>query len=189
MSPQPSSTTLIRSDQVVRPMIPADTPAVSAVLADAWKDSYSDWLPSAAVSRAAVARRATILARQLRSGSPAQHLVGTVNGAVCGFAIVGPGRDEDCSTGDAELFSLYVAPHCSGSGLGRSLLRRCVSEARALGCTRLLVWVLKDNRERRAFFRRCGLRQDSVRAATEFGGTALTKVRYSMSLTGATPAF
>ncbi|WP_400193431.1 GNAT family N-acetyltransferase [Hymenobacter sp. B81] len=59
----------------------------------------------------------------------------------------------------AELQRLYVREDWQGTGLGASLLRRCLDEARQRGCRALVLSVWEKNEKAREFYRRKGFKQ------------------------------
>jgi GNAT superfamily N-acetyltransferase len=69
-------------------------------------------------------------------------------GAIVGFAAVLPRQDPD-----TELDALFVEPHLWGHGVGRVLVERCVTCARARGSAALHV---VGNPHAAGFYQRCG---------------------------------
>ncbi|RAK66720.1 GNAT family N-acetyltransferase [Hymenobacter edaphi] len=59
----------------------------------------------------------------------------------------------------AELQRLYVQEDWQGTGLGATLLRRCIDEARQRGCRTLVLSVWEKNTSAREFYQRKGFRQ------------------------------
>ncbi|MCC3157789.1 GNAT family N-acetyltransferase [Hymenobacter sp. 15J16-1T3B] len=59
----------------------------------------------------------------------------------------------------AELQRLYVQEDWQGTGLGASLLRRCLDETRQRGCRSLVLSVWEKNEKAQEFYRRKGFKQ------------------------------
>jgi phosphinothricin acetyltransferase len=72
------------------------------------------------------------------------YLVAELDGAVAGYAYVGPFRPRPAYRFVVED-SVYVAPDAKGRGVGRALLMRLIEEARALGF-RQMIAVIGDGR-------------------------------------------
>jgi GNAT superfamily N-acetyltransferase len=70
------------------------------------------------------------------------------DGAIVGFAAVLPREDPD-----TELDALFVEPHLWGQGVGRVLVERCVTCAKARGSAALHV---VGNPHAAGFYQRCG---------------------------------
>ncbi|MDO4606693.1 MAG: GNAT family N-acetyltransferase [Bowdeniella nasicola] len=168
-----------RAQVHVRPMTLADAHDVARVHVASWQQAYPGIMPQHVLDSLSVQDRTAALHRRLRTGSPMRYLVGEVDGKIAGFATVGPCRDEDSSTDDAELVALYVDPPYLRRGVGTALLNQAKVTAKGLGCRRMILWVLKENSGARAFYRRAGLRQESTRGTYSIAGTDLVKMRYS----------
>ncbi|WP_189712113.1 GNAT family N-acetyltransferase [Streptomyces phaeofaciens] len=105
-------------------------------------------------------------------------------GAVIGWAALGPYRDGEIRTGDAELYAIYVDAGHLGTGVGRALLQESVRLAGARGQSRLYLWVLKENAPARRFYERAGFRADGAEEPFEVDGAVVPEVRYVRRLTG-----
>jgi GNAT superfamily N-acetyltransferase len=79
----------------------------------------------------------------------------------------------------AEVYAIYVMPDSWRSGAGTALLATAVNHWRALGTTRLVLWVLEANTQGRAFYEARGWQADGQRQEVDFGGFARTEIRYS----------
>jgi ribosomal protein S18 acetylase RimI-like enzyme len=77
--------------------------------------------------------------------------------APVGFAVLSPpDLPVAVTTDDLELKRIYLLHRFQGSGLGRRLLEWCVSSARELGRSRMLLGVKADNTAALAFYDRMG---------------------------------
>ena len=75
------------------------------------------------------------------------------DGALVGFAMAGPGRDDDIDL-DLELYAIYVRASQYGTGVGHRLFKAAIGEAPAY------LWVLEANARARGFYRRQGFEPD-----------------------------
>lgn len=112
------------------------------------------------------ADREALLAHPDAIELPAQQIedglvfVAESSGASVGFAAILSRPD-----GDTELDALFVEPAVWRNGVGRALVERCASEARADGATELHV---VGNPHARAFYAACGFREVGT-TETRFG--------------------
>jgi L-amino acid N-acyltransferase YncA len=80
--------------------------------------------------------------------------VAVEDGETIGFACTGPSRDGDAGAGEAELLSIYLLERKAGTGTGRLLMSRAITELRSQGCTSAVLWVLESNDRARRFYQR-----------------------------------
>lgn len=103
---------------------------------------------------------------QLRELQDARYtfLLAEMQGELVGFAKLW--RDSglglpagEPAQGRLELKQLYVAQDWIGTGLGATLMRRCLELAQAESCTAVVLGVWEHNHRARAFYERFGFRQ------------------------------
>jgi putative acetyltransferase len=82
--------------------------------------------------------------------------------------------------GVGELKRMYVAPELRGKGIGRALLSRLESEARALGLTRLVLETGTRQTEALALYRRAGFTE--IQAYGEYSASSGTSVCFAKVL-------
>jgi GNAT superfamily N-acetyltransferase len=73
-----------------------------------------------------------------------------------------------------------VVPDWWSTGTGRALMDQVLTAVRAEGCTRIILWVLRDNRRaRRArrFYERAGFRREGAEHPSYFGAPEFRYVR------------
>jgi ribosomal protein S18 acetylase RimI-like enzyme len=85
----------------------------------------------------------------------AEHdvVVAAENGVPVGMARYGPDPDDP---GRGHLFSLYVDPDASGTGVGRMLLGHVAAQLAAAGFTTATLWVFAANERAIRFYRAAG---------------------------------
>lgn len=178
------------SEVRVREMAVADCAAVAAVRVGGWRHAYAGLVPQSYLdgmdeAEDAARRRAQLAAA---AGGPVVHLVAEAAGDVIGWGCYGPYREGDTTTGDGEVYALYVRPERIGTGVGRALMAELVSRAEAEGRPSLRLWVLKENVPARRFYEKAGFTSDGVEEPFEVGGVAVPEVRYGRRLSAAEAA-
>jgi L-amino acid N-acyltransferase YncA len=78
-------------------------------------------------------------------------------GEVVGFATLSPASSRRCYAGVAEN-SVYVARAAQGQGIGRALLEKLISRARAAGIWTIQTSIFPENRASLALHEHCGFR-------------------------------
>ncbi|MGW0994848.1 N-acetyltransferase family protein [Streptomyces sp. NPDC002523] len=161
----------------IRPMALADCERVSEIRVRGWRHAYRGLIPQTYldaldVSADAERRRAWFA----RSDDAVVNLVAEQDGRIVGWAALGPYRDGEVRTSDAELYALYVDPEHLGSGIGRALLAESVE--RCAGYPRMFLWVLKENSRARRFYERAGFRPDGAEEPFDVDGVRVPEIRY-----------
>lgn len=159
-----------------RPAVPADAEAIAVVHVASWRATYRALLPGDYLAGLSVDRRAARWAADLTSGSTTRTTVALVDGAVCGFASVGPGRDSDLE-GAWEVYAIYLSPRVLGRGVGRDLMAAALRDVPP-EVTTVALWVLADNTRARSFYEAAGFVADGLCRDIVIGGTAVPEVRY-----------
>jgi L-amino acid N-acyltransferase YncA len=121
----------------IRPATPADLAAVTAIYDHAVRHGTASFeLESPDASEMARRRQALVDA-----GYP--YLVAEIDGAIAGYAYVGPYRSRPAYRWSVED-SIYVAPHMNRRGVGAALLGRLIVEAERSGF-RQMIAVIGDS--------------------------------------------
>jgi ribosomal protein S18 acetylase RimI-like enzyme len=165
----------------IREAVLADAVAIAEVHVASWRWAYRGHLPDDtldALDPVALEQRWT----STMSNPSASVLVAIDQGAVVGFASVGPADDDDAVSGTAHLFAIYLVPEAAGRGIGRALLGRAEELMRTAGFTQASLWVLETNARARAFYERAGWAWDGTRSSHEVQCSNLPIVRYVRSL-------
>ena len=144
-----------------------------------WQVGLPPHLPGGGARRAAVSSSLERWRARLADPPPGwATFVAERDGAVVGFAAVGPSRDE---RGIGELYAIYVDPDAWSTGAGRALIDQCERAAQrrlrrgdALGA--------RGQPARRAFYERAGWLPDGARKAEERWGVRAPEVRYRKEL-------
>jgi ribosomal protein S18 acetylase RimI-like enzyme len=163
---------------VVRAARPADAGAIGRIHSESWRLTYAGLVSSrylATLDEEPLVERW----RQRLSGpgGDGSLLVAEQGGVVVGFTVFGPTSDlEPGFAGEIQM--LYVLPAAQRRGHGRALFERAAHDLAARRLYWLVVWVVKDNRAARAFYRRMGLEADGALRCDMVGGPVQV-VRYA----------
>lgn len=160
-SGHPATLRLARGDD-------AEAAELARVHVASWRTTYAGLVAQATLDAldvdAKAARRRAIFARRRGPEDGVTWLAHDHDGALVGFADVGPARDPDlpCS---GELYAIYLLRSAQRRGIGARLLRAGVASLRDLGHTSLGVWVLDGNPARR-FYEALGGRYVTTKTIT-----------------------
>jgi ribosomal protein S18 acetylase RimI-like enzyme len=145
-----------------------------------WRGAYREHLPAELLDGLDDLQQAKLWRRRLRSSrSPA--LVADDDGAIVGFASVGPSRDDPAL---GELYTIYVLPERFGTGVGRELMRAALDRLCELGYAEATLWVIAGNERAERFYRAAGWSREDLFKTEDFGGTPVREVRYRRRLSG-----
>ncbi|MEM6800164.1 MAG: GNAT family N-acetyltransferase [Bacteroidota bacterium] len=119
-----------------------DIPQIAALLVKSWREHYHYFLPSSFLKHMSVEKQ---IARHERYYTEQIEylIVEGENEDLLAFASHGPMRGEEM-TCDWELYTLYVASHAQGKGIGSALLGELSRQAKQ-HASNLGVWVMEQN--------------------------------------------
>ena len=147
----------------VRRAVRADVDRLAEVHARCWQETYRGMLSDAFLAAVDPAGRLALWRHLLDRPEPAEAWAACDDGNVVGFAgirrVPAPGSPEGHpppSTGDLELWGLYLLASHQGLGLGRRLLEA------ALGARAASLWVAEDNLKAIGFYTRFGFARDGA---------------------------
>jgi GNAT superfamily N-acetyltransferase len=175
------------ADKSVRPASPDDAPAVAAVQAAAWKETFSGTLPPAVLDllRGPQAVEQWRLAAAEPPSRRHHVLVAETGSDVVGFAAMGPAADPDTNAEtDAELVAIGVLPDHSGEGHGSRLVNAAVDHLRRDGFATARVWVTGSD-PLRPFLESAGWAADGAHRSLDLhddGTVVVAQVRLHASI-------
>ncbi len=155
----------------IRPMTLADCDRVAEIRVLGWRFAYRGLMPQPfldALSARADAERHR--ARLMEGDGSVLNLVASVDDEIVGWAALGPYRDDELRTEDAELYAIYLDPEHVGTGVGRALMREGLRQCAALGHERVYLWVVRGNARARRFYERAGFWADGAEEPYEVAG-------------------
>jgi len=124
---------------------------------------------------------------EARTG-PRDVLVAVVDGAVAGYASLGPASPVPANEHVLMLHGLAVDPALQGRGLARRLVAAAVEEARGRGARRLRLRVLGHNAAARRVYEACGFAVEGVlREEFRLDGRYVDDVLMAADLSGPIP--
>lgn len=170
----------------IRPAVPVDAGAIAAVHVSAWRAAYPGLMPQPLLDGLSVEDHERGWRRILSEPGPATTIVAEYDGAVRGFAVYGPSRDED-ATGQpvGELIALNVDPACWRRGLGRALTETVIAASHRRRWDRLTLWVVKGNARAQTLYSRLGFAPDGAeKTDATHDGAPIYEVRYRKYLAG-----
>ncbi|TQJ69395.1 ribosomal protein S18 acetylase RimI-like enzyme [Arthrobacter sp. SLBN-100] len=146
----------------VRPAAPGDVEGLAEVHVRCWQETYQGMLSQEFLAAQNSGTRLPLWRHLLESAEPAEAWVASDGGTLVGFAGIRrePGAAshsfEPPSSGDLELWGLYLLASHQGLGLGRRLLEA------ALGDEPASLWVAAHNAPAISFYRHFGFAPDGA---------------------------
>ncbi len=167
--------------ELVRRAAATDAADLAGVSVRAWQHAYADILDPQVLAERDVESQ---LPRweALLADSPNEVWLAEVAGRIAGYIVVGASTDRDAGPGLGMLYALYVDPPAQGAGLGTHLHAHALDRLRALGFTRVTLWVFTGNGLGRAFYERHGWEADSTGPGQEGEGWHAPALRYAREL-------
>ncbi len=160
---------------ILRPATLCDVDGIACVHVQAWRESYGELIPQAALDALSIEKRAAQWRHTL--GNPDRStFVAEAGGTVCGFASGGGILWSRLSTG-SEVSALYLLDTVKRRGVGRALFQAELTALAGRGFTSAGLWVLTGNSPARRFYEAMGGRAAESRIDT-MGGLALDEISY-----------
>jgi RimJ/RimL family protein N-acetyltransferase len=169
----------------VRPATVQDAARIAEVHVRSWQSAYRGLLPHDYLDSLDPADRVQRWQQVLSSTEPARGgvLVATDADVICGFASVGPTRDQDESQDHVgEVMAIYLAPGAWGKGYGRELMTASLRSLHLVGYLQATLWVLDANMRARRFYEIAGFQPDGARKVDDREEFQLQEIRYRRSL-------
>jgi ribosomal protein S18 acetylase RimI-like enzyme len=163
----------------IRPASPDDALEVARIHVVATRAAYRDIYTLEYLDGLSIEDRACRWIEKgkghLSIGAPFGVFVAFDNGAMVGFADIGPTN----KNGVAELYAIYIDPAYIGKGAGKALLKACTDYAISHGFNAMIAIVLSKNCLARAFYERNGARAvPETEKLIETGGTKEKVISY-----------
>jgi GNAT superfamily N-acetyltransferase len=165
----------------VRDATEDDAAAVAAVHVRAWQVAYRGLLPDAGLDALRAEDRASRYSFGSAGPDSPDTLLAVEDGAVRGFASVGPAHETDAEAA-GELAALYVDPPHWGTGIGRLLMAHAYGRLRERGFEQAILWMLAGNERAERFYRADGWEPDGVSGQRQMWDIEVDVVRYRRAL-------
>lgn len=166
----------------IRPVTPADVPALAELHVRCWRVAYDGLVPAGALARFDAGEHAARWAARYDDPRPGRtELLAEDDGGLLGFVTYGSARPkagEDVA--GAEIYAIYVDPERWGTGAGHALMTRALDDLGARGVRPVRLWALDGNERARRFYLRHGFAEDGESAVYDFFGAELDIVRYTL---------
>lgn len=161
----------------IRRATTSDAPEIARVHIASWQEAYAGIVPAEYLADLDLESRTEHWTDQLSGeGSETTVWIAEVDGAVHGFAAIGPSRDEDAERRDLEIYATYLDPDYWGRGVARELMRTILAEVPE--DARLTLWVPAEAGRARHFYRRHGFSPDGTERTRQVGSGTILEVRY-----------
>jgi ribosomal protein S18 acetylase RimI-like enzyme len=161
---------------MIRRATPADVDGIARVHVQAWRESYSELMPQAAIDARSLETRIGQWRGMLAPDNPTFVYVAEQDGGICGFGSAGKIRWTGLST-DSEVSALYLLDAAKRRGIGRRLFTRLLAELAARDFKSTGLWVLTENMPARRFYEAMGGRTGGTRIERR-GEHVLDEVAY-----------
>ena len=137
-----------------------DAAAMGRVHVRAWQAAYRGAMPDDFLDSLDADTRRAGWARLLESPRPGVEtlVVEDDDGAVVGFAHIGPSRQNAEAEGEGEVYAINLDPDAWGRGLGQRLLAAATEHLAERGYREAILWVLDSNARARRFYEARGCR-------------------------------
>jgi L-amino acid N-acyltransferase YncA len=168
-------------DAFVREATVEDAPSIAAIHVATWKHAYRGIVPATLLASLSVEQRTKDWVTRLKPSERVTYVLET-GGEICGWASIGPSRDDDHKGVYAELYAIYMAPAHIGRSLGQLLYARCEQELEKDRYPFISVWVLEANAGARRFYEKVGFELDGGTKVIALAGANLPELRYTKRL-------
>lgn len=162
---------------VIRPARPEDAAAIAFVHVRSWQQTYQGQVPDDYLNdlHKDMERREQNMLQLLAESQQWKVFVAEKNGAVVGFCLVGPDRDDPTR---GEIGSIYLLSEYWGQGIGYALHQAGLSALSAMGLDQAVLWILDTNERTRKWYKRQGWQPDGAEKRDDRGSFVLNEVRY-----------
>jgi GNAT superfamily N-acetyltransferase len=157
----------------VREGEPGDAHLLAGLAARSWREGFRGIVPDE-IDPERAWRPDRLEARlEGRVDDGAAILVAELDGAIAGFVLHGPCRDDDAEAKTAEIWALYVDPCRWRAGVGRALVDAALDDLRRGGFAESTVWTLADSPRNLRFYEALGFELDGAQQRRESFGAPL----------------
>ena len=164
-----------------------DARHIARIHIEAWRSGYKGIMPDEYLKSLSVAEKTLQWDEAISTKGPGINLVIVHHGAISGFCVYGPARDDDlCKENAGELVALNISPDCWGKGLGTALTRHVIKSAHSTHNDQwysLYLWVLRENVRAKKLYESMGFSiEGREKFDTKLTGHELHEIRYVRKL-------
>lgn len=154
----------------MRAASPEDAVALATIFLRCWRSAYRGVVADEIID-GLTARGVAAWWRRLVKDAASHVVVAERDGGVLGMARFGSDPDDELR---GHLYSLYVDPAASGTGIGHTLLEHATAHLSAAGHKSATLWVFAANERGIRFYRSAGWEPDGAeRVEPEWGAPEL----------------
>ncbi|MBT2255944.1 GNAT family N-acetyltransferase [Priestia megaterium] len=132
-----------------------DIKVISKIYVDTWKTTYNSLVPDNFLNELSYEEAEN---KWMKFFSNPLHksftyIASNDSEEIIGFAAARISSDKEFK---GELYALYLLPAAQGLGTGRSLISTVAEHFKEEGISSMMVWVMKNNKAGRGFYKRLG---------------------------------
>ncbi|WP_242491003.1 GNAT family N-acetyltransferase [Priestia endophytica] len=145
-----------------------DIKVISKIYIDTWKTTYKGLVPDKFLNELSYEEAENKWMHFLNDQIHKSFIYVAINEfeEIIGFAAAQSSSDVEFK---GELYALYLLPKAQGLGAGRSLISTVAQHFIEEGISSMMVWVMKNNKSGRGFYKRLGGKCYTHRES-QFGG-------------------
>lgn len=166
------------TDFTIRYASAEDSAAIGRIHAASWKEAYKGLIPQRILDGLNADKSAEKFYRAIAIKGE-RFAVITKDGETAGFICFGKCRDADLDQSCGEIRAIYLRPDYWRTGLGTRLISFGIKELRKNGFDKMVLWVLKENKNACAFYEKMGFQRDGAERELDIGGP-VAECRYSI---------
>jgi GNAT superfamily N-acetyltransferase len=165
----------------VRDATANDAIGVARVHIRAWQAAYRGLLPDEHLDGLREEERASRYSLGATGSEIPETILAVYDGAIRGFASIGPSRDVDLPDA-GELCALYIDPPHWREGIGSLLVTHGYERLRARGFDEAILWLLVGNDGAERFYRADGWTPDGSSRHEDVWGVESHVIRFRRTL-------
>ncbi len=162
----------------IRPFTKNDIPQIAQIHRSSWILAYKPLIPDKIIGNLSEIHFQNIWKKNLNNESH-RHLVAEHENQIIGFISF---SQIEVSTKISEISSLYIDPHSTGRGVGKTLIKSAFDELAALGFRKVRLWVVRENQGAIEFYKAVKFKQVDIERKIFRHGIELTQLQFSHSL-------
>ncbi|MDN3650054.1 GNAT family N-acetyltransferase [Reinekea marina] len=158
-----------------------DTLEIAKVHVDSWRFAYKGIIEDQVLDSLDYSKRSENWKLVLQESSLPMYVSESNEGEITGFVHVSEYRGNDLGSENiGEITSIYIRPELVGTGLGYRLFQKAKASLTEAGFTKIVLWVLEENKLGSNFYKHCGMKPDNGK--TIHPKTGLVELRYAMEV-------
>jgi len=144
-----------KSNVTIRYAVENDAPGIASIHVKSWQKIYRDHISDDILNNLSIEMRTQAWRDLIVKGIKIALLENEKQ--IIGFASLGPSRDADKPADQyGEISSIYLHPDFWHQGLGKLLCSFALDELKRRGYSKVILWVLKNNKQARQFYESMG---------------------------------